>query len=283
MIFGVVLLFGLIVGSFLNVCIARLPREQSIVSPPSHCPRCQTPIRWYDNVPLVSFLALRGKCRKCGLPISWRYPLVELLNGLLFLGCFARFGLTGEGALAMALCSALVVITFIDLDHMIIPHEITKSGMVIGVIVAPFFMTALEPPMAFGLGRLLPTAHSYFADQLILITTGVVNSLIGMLLGGLPLYLIGTFWEKFFKKEAMGGGDVMFMGMVGSFLGWKGAFLTIMLGALIGSAVGIILIALKRHELGKLIPFGPYLAFGTLCTLFYGADIINWYFGFLIS
>lgn len=275
MIFGVVLLFGLIVGSFLNVCIARLPGEQSIVSPPSHCPRCQTPIRWYDNVPLLSFLALRGKCRKCGLPISWRYPLVELLNGLLYLWAFAEFGLAGEAAMAMALCSALLVITFIDLDHQIIPDVITLPGMVIGLLAAPVFMSALEPPMAFGLGRLLPSAGAYL--------TGFVNSLVGLVLGAAPLFIIGWLWEKFRKIEAMGGGDVKYMGMVGSFLGWKGAFLTIMLGALTGSLVGVTLIALKKHQADKVIPFGPYLAFGTLCTLFYGADIINWYFGFLIS
>jgi leader peptidase (prepilin peptidase) / N-methyltransferase len=275
MIFVVVLLFGLIVGSFLNVCIARLPREQSIISPPSHCPRCQTPIRWYDNVPLISFLALRGKCRKCGLPISWRYPLVELLNGLLYLWAFAEFGLAGEAAMAMALCSALLVITFIDLDHQIIPDVITLPGMVIGLLAAPLFMSPLEPPMVFGLGRFLPSAGAYI--------TGFVNSLVGLVLGAAPLFVIGWFWEKFRKVEAMGGGDVKYMGMVGSFLGWKGALLTIMLGALTGSLVGVTLIALKKHQADKVIPFGPYLAFGTLCTLFYGADIIDWYFGFLIS
>lgn len=273
MIFGTVLLFGLVIGSFLNVCIARLPLDRSIIHPPSQCPRCTRPIKWYDNIPIVSFLALRGRCRQCGLPISWRYPLVELLNGLLFLSCAASFGLTGEGVLAMALCSALVVITFIDLDHQIIPDVITYPGMVIGLAVAPFFMTALEPPMAFGLGRLLPSAGPYF--------TGLVNAFAGLLLGAAPLFLIGWFWEKVRKIEAMGGGDVKYMAMVGSFLGWKGAFLTIMLGALTGSIIGVALIALKKHQAGQHIPFGPYLAFGTLLTLFFGTDIISWYFGML--
>lgn len=272
MIFVVVFLFGLIVGSFLNVCIVRLPREQSIVSPRSQCPRCRTPIRWYDNIPLVSFLALRGKCRSCGLPISWRYPLVELLNGLLYLWACAAFGLTGEAGMVMALCSVLLVITFIDLDHQIIPDVITLPGMVIGLLAAPLFMSVLEPPMAFGLGRLIPSAGTYL--------TGFVNSLIGLVLGAAPLFIIGWLWERLRKVEAMGGGDVKYMGMVGSFLGWKGAFLTIMLGALTGSIVGMTLIALKQHQADKVIPFGPYLAFGTLLTLFYGADIINWYFGF---
>jgi len=275
MIFVVVFLFGLIVGSFLNVCIVRLPREQSIVSPRSQCPRCRTLIRWYDNIPLVSFLALRGKCRSCGLPISWRYPLVELLNGLLYLWACAAFGLTGEAGMVMALCSALLVITFIDLDHQIIPDVITLPGMVIGLLAAPLFMSALEPPLAFGLGRLVPSAGTYL--------TGFVNSLVGLVLGAAPLFIIGWLWERLRKVEAMGGGDVKYMGMVGSFLGWKGAFLTIMLGALTGSIVGLTLIALKQHQMDKVIPFGPYLAFGTLLTLFYGADIIDWYFGFFRS
>jgi len=272
MIFGIVFVFGLLVGSFLNVCIARLPREQSIVTPRSYCPRCKTPINWYDNIPLVSFLVLRAKCRNCGLPISWRYPLVELLNGLLFLWAYSCFGFSGEAGMAMAMCSALLVITFIDLDHLIIPDVITLPGMIIGLLAAPLFMSALEPPMAFGLGRLIPSTGPYI--------TGFVNSLVGLILGGAPLFLIGWFWEKLRKVEAMGGGDVKFMGMVGSFLGWKGAYLTIMLGALTGSIAGVTLIALKKHQADKVIPFGPYLAVGTLFTLFYGPDIIDWYFGF---
>jgi leader peptidase (prepilin peptidase)/N-methyltransferase len=273
MILGTVLVFGLIVGSFLNVCIARLPEERSIATPPSHCPRCKTSIRWYDNIPIVSFFALRGKCRTCGLPISWRYPLVELLNALLYLWSFAAFGLSGEAALAMLLCSSLIVITFIDLDHQIIPDVITLPGMIIGLIAAPFFMSALEPPLAFGLSRVLPHAGLYL--------TGFVNSLAGLLLGAAPLFLIGWVWEKLRKVEAMGGGDVKLMGMVGSFLGWKGAFLTIMLGALTGSVAGVLLILLKKHQADKVIPFGPYLALGTLLTLFLGQDILTWYFGIL--
>ncbi len=272
MIFMIVFLFGLIIGSFLNVCIVRLPREQSIVSPRSQCPRCKTLIRWYDNIPLVSFFALRGKCRSCGLPISWRYPLVELLNGLLYLWSYAAFGPTGEAGMVMALSSALLVITFVDLDHLIIPDVITLPGMVIGLLAAPLFMSALGPPMAFGLGRFLPFGGTYL--------TGFVNSLVGLILGAAPLFIIGWLWEKLRKVEAMGGGDVKYMGMVGSFLGWKGAFLTIMLGALTGSLVGVTLIALKKHQADKVIPFGPYLAFGTLLTMFYGVDIIDWYFGF---
>jgi leader peptidase (prepilin peptidase) / N-methyltransferase len=269
MIFGIVLLFGLIVGSFLNVCIARIPLESSIISPPSHCPRCNTPIRWYDNIPLVSFAVLRGRCRTCGQRISWRYPLVELLNGLLFLWAIFEFGFTGEAILVMALCSTLVVITFIDLDHQIIPDVITYPGMVIGLGVAPFFMSTLAVPLSFGLGTVLPPMGQY--------GTAFLNAFIGLVLGGAPLYLIGLLWEKLRKVEAMGGGDVKYMSMVGSFLGWKGAFLTIMLGAVSGSIVGVALILLKKHQADKVIPFGPFLAFGTLLTLFKGPEIIAWY------
>jgi leader peptidase (prepilin peptidase)/N-methyltransferase len=273
MIFGIVLLFGLIVGSFLNVCIARIPLESSIISPPSHCPRCNTPIRWYDNIPLVSFAVLRGRCRTCAQRISWRYPLVELLNGLLFLWAIFEFGFTGEAILVMALCSTLVVITFIDLDHQIIPDVITYPGMVIGLGVAPFFMSTLAVPLSFGLGAVLPPMGQY--------GTAFLNAFIGLVLGGAPLYLIGLLWEKLRKVEAMGGGDVKFMAMVGSFLGWKGAFLTIMLGAVSGSIVGVALILLKKHQADKVIPFGPFLAFGTLLTLFMGPEIIAWYLRFI--
>jgi len=273
MIFGIVLLFGLIVGSFLNVCIARIPLESSIISPPSHCPRCKTPIRWYDNIPLVSFALLRGRCRTCGRRISWRYPLVELLNGLLFLLTISEFGFTGEAVLVMALCSSLVVIAFIDLDHQIIPDVITYPGMALGLVVAPFFMTTLAGPLPFWLGAVLPPLGWN--------VTLFLNAFIGLVLGGAPLYLIGYLWEKLRKIEAMGGGDVKFMAMVGSFLGWKGAFLTIMLGALSGSVVGVALIVLKKHQAEQVIPFGPFLVFGTLLTLFMGNEIISWYLGFL--
>jgi leader peptidase (prepilin peptidase)/N-methyltransferase len=272
MIFGIVLLFGLIVGSFLNVCIARIPLDASIISPPSHCPRCMTPIRWYDNLPLISFSVLRGRCRTCGQHISWRYPLVELLNGLLYLWTFSAFGFTGEALLVMALVSSLVVITFIDLDHQIIPDVITFPGMVVGLVAAPFFMTALAGPLPFGLGNVLPPLGQN--------SRSFLNAFIGLLLGGAPLYLIGLLWEKLRKVEAMGGGDVKFMAMVGSFLGWKGAFLTIMLGAMAGSIVGVALILLKKHQADRVIPFGPFLAFGTLLTLFMGSEIIAWYLGF---
>jgi len=273
MIGTVVFAFGLVVGSFLNVCIVRLPRGGSIVTPPSHCPRCQSGIKFYDNIPVISFLLLRGKCRKCGEPISWQYPLVELMNALFYLWIVSEFGLGGEAFLMMALCSSLIVITVIDYDHMIIPDIITLPGMLLGLSLAPFFMSPLGDPLPFNLGNLLPNTGPYM--------TGFLNSLIGLLLGGFPLLAIGWIWEKLRHVEAMGGGDVKLMGMVGSFLGWKGALLTIMLGALTGSVAGALLIVLKRHKMGKLIPFGPFLAVGAVASAFFGPDIISWYLGLI--
>ncbi len=273
MIGTVVFAFGLVVGSFLNVCIVRLPRGGSIVTPPSHCPRCQSGIRFYDNIPVISFLLLRGKCRKCGEPISWQYPLVELMNALFYLWIVSEFGLGGEAFLMMALCSSLIVITVIDYDHMIIPDIITLPGMLLGLSLAPFFMSPLGDPLPFNLGNLLPNTGPYM--------TGFLNSLIGLLMGGFPLLAIGWIWEKLRHVEAMGGGDVKLMGMVGSFLGWKGALLTIMLGALTGSVAGALLIVLKRHKMEKLIPFGPFLAVGAVASAFFGPDIISWYLGLI--
>jgi leader peptidase (prepilin peptidase)/N-methyltransferase len=265
--------FGLLVGSFLNVCIVRLPRGRSIVTPPSHCPRCRAGISFYDNIPVISFLLLRGKCRKCGEPISWRYPIVELMNCLLYVWIVREFWISGEAFLLMALCSSLIVITFIDYDHQIIPDVITLPGMLVGLSLAPFFMSALGDPLPFNLDRLLPHAGPYL--------TAFLNSFIGLVLGAGPLLAIGWAWEKLRHVEAMGGGDVKLMGMVGSFLGWKSALLTIMLGALAGSVVGVALIALKRHKMEKVIPFGPFLAAGALASAFYGSDIISWYLGLI--
>jgi leader peptidase (prepilin peptidase)/N-methyltransferase len=273
MISVVVFVFGLVVGSFLNVCIVRLPRGGSIVTPSSHCPYCRSGIRFYDNIPLISFLLLRGKCRNCGEPISWQYPLVELMNALFYVWIVNEFWIGGEAVLMMALCSSLIVITFIDLEHLIIPDSITLPGMLVGLSLAPFFMSSLADPLPFHLDSLFPHAGPYL--------TGFLNSLIGLILGGGPLLAIGWMWEKLRHVEAMGGGDIKLMGMVGSFLGWKGALLTIMLGAISGSVVGIFLIVLKKHKMEKLIPFGPFLAIGAVASAFFGPAIVSWYLGLI--
>jgi leader peptidase (prepilin peptidase)/N-methyltransferase len=217
----------------------------------------------------ISFLVLRGRCRECGEPISWRYPLVELMNALFYVWIVREFWIGGEAFLLMAFCSALIVITFIDLDHQIIPDAISLPGILIGISAAPFYLSTLNEPLPFNLGHLLPHAWPHLVSFL--------NSVIGMLCGAVPLLTIGWLWEKLRHVEAMGGGDVKLMGMVGSFLGWKGALLTIMLGAISGSVIGIALIALKRHHMDKVIPFGPFLALGAVLTVFFGTDIISWY------
>lgn len=268
-----VFLLGLVIGSFLNVCIARLPLQQSVVAPGSRCPRCSAAIRWYDNIPVVSFILLRGRCRNCGLPISLRYPVVELLNGLLYLWVLSLFGPTGEALLLMAFCSALIVITFIDLDHQIIPDAITLPGMAAGLVLAPFLMSALQSPLPSLLERIAPADAEY--------VRALLHSVLGLLAGAAPLWLIGWAWEKVKHVEAMGGGDIKLMGMVGSLLGWQGALMTIMLGATSGAVIGGALVLLKKHDADNVIPFGPFLAAGALVAAFHGNDILTWYVGLL--
>jgi leader peptidase (prepilin peptidase)/N-methyltransferase len=246
------LVFGLVIGSFLNVCIYRVPRESSIVSPPSSCPNCKTPIKPWDNIPVVSYLILAGKCRQCGEKISLRYPTVELLNGLMYAAVFYNFGSGWHLPLLFALVSSLIVITFIDLDFQIIPDVITLPGMIIGLAASHFIMR--DPFEAYSL-------------------LGFVNSVIGLLAGGVTFYLIAIL-----SRGGMGGGDIKMMAMVGSFMGWKGVFLTTLVGSLTGSLIGIALIFFKGKGRKTKIPFGPFLSLGSLVTLFFGRMIVDWYF-----
>jgi leader peptidase (prepilin peptidase)/N-methyltransferase len=243
-------LFGVLVGSFLNVCICRLPKNESIVSPPSHCPLCSYQIRWYDNIPLLSYLLLRGRCRGCGAPISLQYPLVELLNGTLTLLLFLRFGPTLAFATLFLFCSALVVITFIDIEHQIIPDEISLSGIVIGFALS-FFIRG----------------HSW------------QNSLCGILLGGGSLLLVAYGYQRLTGKEGMGGGDIKLLAMMGAFLGWKAVPFIILASSLAGSVIGISIMLLQKKDSKLAIPFGPYLAFGAVLYIFYGRTLIRWYLG----
>ena len=242
------LILGMLVGSFLNVCICRLPKGESVVSPPSHCPRCDYRIRWYDNIPLVSYLLLWGKCRGCGSHISLQYPLVELLNGLLTLALFLRFGPTLAFLVLFLFCSALVVITFIDLEHQIIPDEISLPGIVIGFICS-FFL----PNFSW------------------------LNSLLGILLGGGSLLLVAYGYQWLTGKEGMGGGDIKLLAMMGAFLGWKSILFIIFASSLVGSAIGITIMLVQKKDSKLAIPFGPYLAFGAVLYIFFGRQIIHWY------
>ncbi len=246
-IFGAIIL-GAMVGSFLNVCIYRLPREESIVSPGSRCPHCKTPIRFYDNIPIISFLLLGGKCRYCHHSISIQYPVIEGITALSSLFLFVHFGVSLSYIIYFAFVSALIVITAIDLYHQIIPDVISLPGIGAGVLAS-----------------------------LILPNISFWDSLIGLISGGGILFLVATGYQWLFKREGMGGGDVKLLAMIGAFLGWKAVILTILLSSLIGSIVGVVLILIKGKDFKYAIPFGPFLSLGAALSLFFGEDLIRWY------
>jgi leader peptidase (prepilin peptidase) / N-methyltransferase len=244
--------FGLIIGSFLNVVIHRLPKEESLVAPRSRCPECHTPIRPWDNIPLVSFVLLRGRCRACKHPISWRYPLVEALTSLVFVQTVMQFGLTLQSVFLLVFLCGLVVVSFIDLDHQIIPNAITLPGIPLGLLGG--FLVA-EPP---------------FLDRLI-----------GTLAGAGFLYLVLFYGGVLYGQDAMGEGDLNLIALVGAFLGWRAVVITILVACLAGSTVGIALILSRRLERRQHIPFGPFLSLGAAIALFWGNDLIGWYLAFL--
>jgi leader peptidase (prepilin peptidase)/N-methyltransferase len=249
----IVFIFGALVGSFLNVCIYRIPRGLSIVYPSSMCPSCNTAIRPWDNIPLVSCILLGGKCRHCRTRISWRYPLVELLNALLYTGVLWRFGPGWHTPVFFIFCSALVVITFIDIDFQIIPDQITLTGIPVGLIAGSLILP--DP---------------FLRDM----SLGFNASAIGMLAGGGLFYAVAVI-----SRGGMGGGDIKMMAMVGACMGWKAILLTTFLGSLSGSVVGIFLMLFKGRGRKAKVPFGPFLAFGAMITLFYGQEILVMYLG----
>ena len=244
--------FGLLIGSFLNVVIHRLPREESLVTPRSRCPACQTPIRPWDNVPVVSFLLLRGRCRTCRQPISWRYPAVETLTGCLFILTVKTFGVTLETLFLLIFLSSLVAISFIDLDHQVIPNVITLPGIPLGLLGG---LVVGEPP--------------------------ILDRLIGTLAGAGFLYLVLLYGGALYGQDAMGEGDLNLIALVGAFLGWRAVVVTILLACLIGSVVGLPLIAFRRLGRRQHIPFGPFLSMGAVIALFCGQQLMAWYFTFL--
>jgi len=247
----VAFVFGALVGSFLNVCIYRLPKDESVVFPPSHCQNCDYKIRWYDNIPILSYLALRGRCRQCGTGIAIQYPVVEFLNGALTVALFLKFGLGLVFGVLFVLCSALVVITFIDLEHQIIPDVISLPGIVVG-----------------------------FACSFLFPNFGWMNSLIGIVAGGGSLLLVAYGYQLIAKKDGMGGGDIKLLAMLGAFLGWKGVLFIIFSASLIGSAVGVTLMLVQKKDSTLAIPFGPFLASGAVLYIFFGQQIIRWYLNF---
>jgi len=242
------IVLGAIVGSFLNVCISRLPKGESIISPSSHCPHCGHPIKFYDNIPLTSYLLLRGRCRSCKRSISVQYPLVEGITALSSLLLFLKYGLSLSYLFYFSFVAALIVITVIDLYHQIIPDVISIPGIGVGL-----------------LGALIVPHLTFF------------HSLMGVLLGGGSLFLVATLYQWLFKREGMGGGDVKLLAMIGAFLGWDAVILTILLSSLVGSVTGIVIMVLKGKDFKYAIPFGPFLSFGAVIALFYKGEILSWY------
>ncbi|UXR64643.1 prepilin peptidase [Bdellovibrio bacteriovorus] len=239
---------GAIFGSFGNVIIYRLPREESIVKPRSYCYSCKTPVKWYDNIPIFSWFILRGRCRKCHAKFSFRYPLVEIITAVLFALSYHYAGLSWTLLEYLIFVFGLVVCTFIDIDHMILPDEFTLSGIVIGLVGA-----ALNPQREF------------------------LDALFGVLMGGGFLWGMAYVYYLLTKNEGMGGGDIKLLAWIGAILGWKAIPFVIMSSAVIGSVIGLIAARKQKAGLKTVIPFGPYLALGAVLYLFGGEAIALWY------
>jgi len=276
-IYVVVGVFGAIIGSFLNVVIHRLPREQSIVFPNSRCPSCQKAIAFYDNLPVLSYLLLRGRCRSCKARISPRYPAVEALTALLWIAVAWRDGLTFALPFDLVFVTAIVALIFIDAEHMILPDAITFPGMVFAVVARlalPYLMSAAVFDDVPGLKQIMPAG---WPDPVV----SLIGAVIGALVGGGSLWLMGEAWKKLRGIEAMGLGDVKMMFMVGAYLGWRLTILTIFFGALSGSIIGIALTVREgRKDLQSLLPYGVYLGIGSIVALFFGSRLVNWYLTF---
>jgi leader peptidase (prepilin peptidase)/N-methyltransferase len=240
---------GAAVGSFLNVLICRIPEGQSIIYPSSHCPKCTHPIRFYDNIPLISYLVLRGRCRDCREKISPRYPLVEALTALLSFLLFWKFGLSIKYLFSFVFTAALIVITFIDLDLQIIPDVITLPGIPLFFLAAVFFMDVK-----------------------------VMEALLGLLIGGGCLFAIAFVYELITKREGMGGGDIKLLAMMGAFLGWKSLFFILFVSSILGAVVGISTMIVKGKDMKYAVPFGPFLSIAAIAYLFVGVDVMEYFF-----
>ena len=241
--------FGLCVGSFLNVCISRLPEGGSIIHPGSRCPKCNTPIRFYDNIPVLSYILLGGRCRQCRTGISPRYPVIELVTGAMACCIFLKYGPSASALIYFIFSAALIAVTFIDIDHQIIPDEISLPGIPAG-----------------------------FATSFVLAGLTYTDALLGILTGGGSLFLLAMGYHLATGKEGMGGGDIKLLAMNGAFIGWKGVIFTIFISSVIGTLVGMAFMAIFRKNLKFAIPFGPFLSLGAIVYLFFGQSIINWYF-----
>ncbi|MDO8462009.1 MAG: prepilin peptidase [Deltaproteobacteria bacterium] len=248
-----IILFSAVLGSFLNVCIYRIPRGQSIVLPRSHCPNCGRFLRWFHNVPVVSFLLLKGKCSFCHRPISWRYLLVELITVGFALLTFYRFGPTAAFFLYFFfLVAPLIVISFIDLEHRIIPDWISLPGIVLGFLVR----------LALSNGQYLLSLR---------------ESLLGVAIGGGFLFFVAFLYEKLRRQEGLGGGDIKLAAFLGAFLGWQNILFVLPIASLAGFVVALVLVIFYRKGMKYPIPYGPFLSLAGLLQLYYGNELIRWY------
>ncbi|MBT3922857.1 MAG: prepilin peptidase [Nitrospina sp.] len=243
---GAIISLGLVIGSFANVCIHRLPLNESVVFPGSHCPACSSAVRPLDNIPVISYIILTGKCRDCATRISPIYPVIEALTAVLLLAGYFRFGLSFDLLVYFVVAPTLVIITAIDIEHQIIPDVITLPGIILGLAVGSY-------------------------------TIGYANSLLGLFLGGGLFYLLAVL-----SNGGMGGGDIKYIAAAGALLGWQKVLLVIFIGAFLGSIIGLFQIAIQKKSRKSLIPFGPFLAMGTLITLFYGNSLIQLYLDYLV-
>ena len=238
---------GLMVGSFLNVCIYRIPQRRSVVHPRSRCAACERPLAWYENIPVMSYIVLRGRCRTCGTRISLQYPLVEIVTAAAFVMQYDALGLTPLLAVRIAFACILIVLFAIDLEHQLLPNVITLPALCAGLIVS-----VVMPP-------------------------GIVDALIGALVGGGVLFLIAEVYFRLRREEGMGMGDVKMLAMIGAFLGWKLTILTLILSSIGGSLAGIVLLVTHRGNMKAAIPFGTFLAAGAFLASLYGDPLVTWY------
>jgi leader peptidase (prepilin peptidase)/N-methyltransferase len=247
---AIVAFLGLAIGSFLNVVIHRLPRQQSLVSPGSRCPSCGYALGAADNVPVLSYVFLGGRCRKCRTRISVRYPIVELITASLFVAFYFAFGWTPLLAVRLLFVAAMIALFAIDLEHHLLPDAITLPGIVVGLVASAFL-----PP-------------------------GLISALIGTLVGGGVLWAVGEAYYRYSGQEGMGGGDVKMLAMIGAFLGWQQVIVTLVFSSIAGSVIGLLVIAIKRGGMKHALPYGTFLAIAAVFASLWGEPLVTWYAGF---
>ena len=247
------ILFGLAFGSFLNVCIYRIPLKKSIIRPPSSCPHCGVRIKYYDNIPLVSYLFLLGKCRYCHSPLSWQYPVVEAMTGAISMVLFIKYGLNYQYFIFFLFLTSLLVVSFIDFHHKIIPDILSLPGIVVGLMTS------------------LIIGHISWMD-----------SLIGIIAGGGGLFLVAVTYKTLTGKEGMGMGDVKLLAMIGAWMGWRALPLIILISSLTGAIIGSAMLLVGGKGIRARIPFGPFLSLAALLYFFFGQKLATWYYNLFI-